>query len=136
MTEHQEIAVGEKRQVDTRVHQELRSGNWFVPATDIYETPEKVILVMDMPGVCYDCAHVNIVDDELVVTGHVTHGEDEDDYVLYREYDVGHYHRHFGLPEMIDRGEIGAAMANGVLTLIMPKVEEVKPRRIPVKVGE
>jgi HSP20 family molecular chaperone IbpA len=37
---------------------------------------------------------------------------------------------------MIDRGEIGAAMANGVLTVIMPKVEEVKPRRIPVKVGE
>jgi HSP20 family protein len=92
------------------------------------------VLVMDLPGVCSDCAHVNIVDDELVVTGHVTHGEDEDDYVLYREYDVGHYHRHFGLPEMIDRNKIQAAMANGVLTVTMPKVDKVKPRRIPVKV--
>jgi HSP20 family protein len=129
------LAAAEKYQVDTSVHQELRSGNWFVPATDIYETPDSVTLVMDMSGVCYDCAHVSIVDDELVVSGHVLHGEDKDDYVLYREYDVGHYHRHFGLPEMIDRAKIRAVMSEGVLTVTMPKVEEVKPRRIPVKVA-
>jgi HSP20 family protein len=134
--ENTEIAAAEKREVDTHVHQELRSGNWFVPATDIYETPEQVLLVLDMPGVCPECAHVNIVDDELVITGHVTHGEDEDDYVLYREYDVGHYHRHFGLVEAIDRSGIDAVMSDGVLTVTMPKVEEVKPRRIPIKVGE
>lgn len=136
MAENKEIVVAEKHEVDTSVHQELRSGNWFVPATDIYETPEKVVLIIDMPGVCFDCAHVNIVDDELVVTGHVTHGEDEDEYVLYREYDVGHYHRHFGLPEMIDRNAIEATMADGVLTVILHKVEKVKPRRIPIKVVE
>lgn len=136
MADNQGITITEKREVDTSVHQELRSGNWFIPATDIYETPEKVALVMDMPGVCFDCAHVNIVDDELVVTGHVTHGEDQDDYVLYREYDVGHYHRHFGLPETIDRSKIEAVMANGVLTVVMSKMEEVKPRRIPIKVEE
>jgi HSP20 family protein len=133
MAVNEGIRVAQKEQVDTNIHQELRSGNWFVPATDVFETPEHVVLVMDMPGVCFDCAHVNIVDDELVVTGHVTHGEDEDDYVLYREYDVGHYHRHFGLPEAIDQQKIEASMANGVLTVTMPKVEEVKPRRIPVK---
>jgi len=129
------IVAAEKREVDQQIHQELRSGNWFVPAADIYETPEQIILVMDMPGVCFDCAHVNIVDDELVVTGHVTHGEDQDDYVLYREYDVGHYHRHFGLPPAIDSDKIDAVMADGVLTVTMTKVEEVKPRRIPIKVG-
>lgn len=134
MVEDKAIAVAEKREVDTSIHQELRSGNWFVPATDVYEIPDKVVLVMDMPGVCFDCAHVNVVDDELVVTGHVTHGEDEDDYVLYREYDVGHYHRHFGLPEVIDRGKIEATMSDGVLTVTMPKVGEAKPQRIPIKV--
>ncbi|MFC2046600.1 Hsp20/alpha crystallin family protein [Chloroflexota bacterium] len=136
MTETNEIAVAEKREVDTNVHQELRSGNWFQPAADIYETPETVVLVMDMPGVCSDCSHVNIVDDELIVTGHVTHGEDQDDYVLYREYDVGHYHRHFGLPEMIDRNRIEAVMSGGVLKVSMPKVEQVRPRRIPIRVEE
>lgn len=136
MTEEKGVAVTEKRQVDTSIHQELRSGNWFVPAADIYETPEKVVLVMDMPGVCFDCARVNIVDDELVVTGHVVHGEDQDDYVLYREYDVGHYHRHFGLPPAIDHAKIEATMADGVLTVILPKAEEFKPRRIPIKVNE
>jgi HSP20 family protein len=90
MAEQQELGTNEKQEVDTSIHQELRSGNWFVPATDIYETPDKVILVMDMPGVLFDSAHVNIIEGELVVTGHVAHGEDEDDYVIYREYDVGH----------------------------------------------
>ncbi len=136
MVDTKELEVTEKREVDTSVHQELRSGNWFVPAADVYETSEKVVLVMDMPGVCSECAHVNIVDDELIVTGHVTHGEDEDDYVLYREYDVGHYHRHFGLPEAIDRNQIEAIMADGTLTVAMSKLEEVKPRRIPVRVAE
>jgi HSP20 family protein len=133
MALEQEMKVTDKRAVDTDIHQELRSGNWYVPATDIYETPERVVLVMDMPGVCFDCAQVNIVDDELVVTGHVTHGEDQDDYVLYREYDVGHYHRHFGLPPIIDRTKVDAMMSEGVLTITMPKVEEVKPRRIQVR---
>ena len=136
MAERKELSIAEKREVDTQIHQELRSGNWFVPAADIYETPETVVLVMDMPGVCFDCAHVNIMDDELVVTGHVTHGEDQDDYVLYREYDVGHYHRHFGLPPTIDRNKIDAVMADGVLTVTMPKAEQAKPRRIPIKVGD
>jgi HSP20 family molecular chaperone IbpA len=76
VAEEKGLTVAEKREVDQQIHRELRSGNWFVPAADIYETPEKVVLVMDMPGVCFDCAHVNIVDDELVVTGHVAHGED------------------------------------------------------------
>ncbi|MGD2206336.1 MAG: Hsp20/alpha crystallin family protein [Anaerolineae bacterium] len=136
MPEQQKIRAVEKHRVDSSVHQELRSGNWFVPATDIYETPEKLVLVMDMPGVCFDHAHVDIVDDELVVTGHVAHGEDRDDYVLYREYDVGHYHRHFGLSETIDRTGIEASMSKGVLTVTMPKVKESKPRRIPIQVAE
>jgi HSP20 family protein len=136
MSASREIGVAQKQEVDTTIHQELRSGNWFVPATDVYETPDSVVLVMDLPGVCSECAHVNIVNDELVITGHVTHGEDEDDYVLYREYDVGHYHRHFGLPEGIDRSKIAAGMAHGVLTVTMPKAEKGKPRRIPVQVSE
>jgi HSP20 family protein len=136
MASQQEMEVPQKPQVDKDIHQELRSGNWFVPATDVYETAQEVVLVMDMPGVCFDCTHVSIVDDELVVTGHVTHGEDEDDYVLYREYDVGHYHRHFGLPPTIDRARIEARMADGVLTVVMPKVEQVRPRRIAVKVAD
>jgi HSP20 family protein len=106
-----------------------------VPATDIYETAGQITLVLDMPGVCFDCAQVNIVDDELIVTGHVTRGEEQDDYVLYREYDVGHYHRHFGLPEVIDRDGVEAVMVQGVLVVTMPKVERVKPRRIPIQVG-
>jgi HSP20 family protein len=133
MINKRELEVEEKRSVDTEIHQELRSGNWFVPATDIYETPNEILLVLDMPGVCSDCIHVNIVEDELIVTGHVTHGEDHDDYVLYREYDVGHYHRHFGLPPMIDRAKIEAVMADGVLELALPKAEESKPRRIPIQ---
>ncbi len=54
MSQDKEIAVADKRKVDTNIHQELRSGNWFVPAADIYETPDKLVLVMDMPGCYFD----------------------------------------------------------------------------------
>ena len=53
MSERREdIGVVDKREVDTMVHQELRSGNWFVPAADIYETPEQIVLVR----ICLVCA--------------------------------------------------------------------------------
>jgi HSP20 family protein len=134
-TMSEEHVAESKHEIDLSRHQELRSGNWFVPATDIYESPDEITLVMDMPGVAHDCAQVGIVDDELIVTGHVTHGEDQDDYVLYREYDIGHYHRHFGVPEAVERSKIEARMANGVLKITMPKTTKEKPRRIPIKVS-
>ena len=53
--------------------------------------------------------------------------------LIYTEYGVGDYYREFRISEAIDPNRISAEIKNGVLTVHLPKTEEVKPRRIEVK---
>jgi HSP20 family molecular chaperone IbpA len=54
---------------------------------------------------------------------------------MYREYELVNFFRQFELGEKIDQGKISAELKHGVLTLSLPKAEEVKPRQIAVSVG-
>ena len=51
---------------------------------------------------------------------------------MYTEYNVGHYVRAFTLSSKIDQENISAQVEDGVLTLTLPKVKEVQPRRITI----
>ena len=113
----------------------VRPGRVFLPAVDIFETPEALVLVADMPGVPKDHVTIDIRDNNLTITGEIRPPMEEKETMLVQEFYTGDYQREFQLGANIDRNRIEAAMKDGVLRLTLPKSAQAKPRKIEVKVG-
>ena len=111
----------------------VRPGRVFLPAVDIFETPEVLSLVADMPGVAADKVTVDLKDNHLTISGEVAPAVGAGETMLEQEYFTGDYLREFQVGSMIDQGKIRATMTDGVLHLVLPKVEKAKPRKIEVK---
>jgi HSP20 family protein len=129
-----ELTPKEKEAVPVKTEL-TRPGRVFVPAVDIYENPEALVLLADMPGVASDKVTVDLKDDHLTITGEISPPRGEKERLLVEEYETGNYMREFTLGQIIDQSRIEASMKNGVLQLVLPKVEKAKPRKIEVKVG-
>jgi HSP20 family molecular chaperone IbpA len=54
--------------------------------------------------------------------------------VLLKEFEIGRFYRQFTLSEVIDQNKISAHLKNGILRVVLPKIEQVKPRKIDVRV--
>lgn len=108
-------------------------GDWYFPLSDIYETPDNFSIYVDMPGVGLDNITIDLEDNELIINGTVSQEAYTDEKIIYGEYNIGHYHRHFVISDAINRDKIEAKMSDGVLSLTLPKAEHVKPRKIEVK---
>jgi HSP20 family protein len=127
----QELQVQQKREVEKK-QESTAPARTFVPATDIYETEAALTIVMEMPGISKEDLDVSVEDDVLYVDGRVRFDKYEGLQPVYTEYNIGHYRRSFALTNKVDQGKISAEMKDGVLTLVVPKAEEAKPRRIAV----
>jgi len=101
---------------------------------DIFETDREITVLADMPGVKPKNLTVDLRDDVLTLSGEVVAPEGVKEAYVVREYRTGTYFRQFSLSEVIDKGKIDAEMTDGVLRLVLPKVEPAKPRKITVKV--
>jgi HSP20 family molecular chaperone IbpA len=127
-----ELQVREKRELQADAEQ-TRPGLVFSPAVDIFESEEEITLLADMPGVPSDGVTIDLQNDELKVMGEVEPRGFGNETSLVREYETGRFHRHFSLSDRIDQSRISASMKDGVLRLVLPKVEKAKPRKIEVK---
>lgn len=122
-----------KKPIDSRQHTITDGGQWFIPAADIHETEESILFKVDMPGCSEDSISLDVRGDELVLTGHLAYDEEKDESLLYTEYDVGHYHRHFLLSGQYNLDKIDAGMKDGILDIKVPKFKKYKPKRLKVK---
>ena len=127
-----ELEAKPKQKVERR-EEPTRPGAYFQPAVDIFETPDELVLLADMPGVPPDGVGVNLEGDELRIEGRVRPEDYEGLKPLHVEYGVGGFYRRFTLGEAIDRDKIQAQLRNGVLTLRLAKAERARPRRITVQ---
>lgn len=126
-----ELAKKNQSAVTRREHEPERAV--FVPAADIWETPEAIVLRLDMPGVEPNAVEVNVERGTLVVDGKVAAQKPEK--VLYAEQRLGDFHREFSLSDDLDTNAISARMNAGVLTLTVAKAAKVKPRKIAIAAG-
>jgi HSP20 family protein len=105
----------------------------FLPTADIYESNDALNVVVEMPGVHKGSVDIRVEDDVLKIEGRLDFSKYQGLQPLYTEYNVGHYSRSFRLSSKIDQNKIAAELKDGVLSLVLPKVEEAKPRTIQVK---
>ncbi|AJF06923.1 Hsp20/alpha crystallin family protein [Geoalkalibacter subterraneus] len=100
------------------------------PAVDIFETEDNLTLVADLPGADKDQLDINL--DQGILTLKAKVANPEQGHALSREFTPSHYFRQFHLPDQIAVDRVSAEFRNGVLTLVMPKTEAAKPRRIEI----
>lgn len=106
---------------------------YITPPVDIYETPEGLVVMADLPGVDQERLDVRVDNHVLTIRGHARHVASGEP--IYREYELVNYFRQFELSDRVDQTKISADLKYGVLTLSLPKAEEAKPRQIPVRVS-
>jgi HSP20 family protein len=132
MASKQELQVQQKRELEKKEEATIPP-RVFLPTADIYETKDALNVVLEMPGVEKSSVDVRVEDGVLKVEGRLDFSKYQGLQPLYTEYNVGHYSRSFRLSNTIDQNKIGAELKDGVLSLVLPKVEEAKPRTIQVQ---
>jgi HSP20 family molecular chaperone IbpA len=126
-----ELQVQQKRELEKKQEATVPT-RFFVPTTDIFETEQALSLIVEMPGVDKSKVEISVEDGFLIIQGQIDFSKYEGMQPVYTEYNVGHYRRSFSLSNKIAQDKIAAEMQDGVLTLVLPKAEEAKPRRISI----
>ena len=112
-----------------------REGRVYVPAADIYEKDDAILVRCDMPGVAQEQIDIRLDNTELEITA-TQNDETPDGYdLLSGEYETGVFRRRFNIPQLIDRDGIHARLHSGVLDIELPKVEQAKPRKSQISTG-
>jgi HSP20 family protein len=132
MADARELTVQEKKELASKQEKTVPA-RYYVPSTDIYETDDALVVVMEIPGVEKEDVSVRLETDVLQVEGRIDFSKYEGLEPVYSEYNVGHYARAFTLSDKIDQAAISAELADGVLTLTLKKLQQALPRRIEIK---
>ncbi len=105
------------------------------PIVDIYEDGENIILKAELPGVKKEDISVNITGDTITISGKKEEEKEVKEKNYYRkERKSGSFTRSFTLPCEIDKENVKATFKNGILEIVLPKVEKEKTKQIEIKV--
>ena len=112
-------------------------GEVAAPALDVYQTPNEVVVKAALPGLKPEDVSIDITGETLTIKGESKAEQEikKEDY-LYQERRYGAFSRSVVLPSGLKSDKAQATMEDGILTLTIPKAEEVKPKAITVKAKE
>jgi HSP20 family protein len=107
----------------------------WTPVVDIFEEPEHVRIVAEIPGVKPEAVKILVEGNVLTIQGTKEQLDEEKTEKIHRyERTYGAFERSFTLPTTVDPQSIQASYEVGLLTVILPKVEKAKPREIKLEV--
>jgi HSP20 family protein len=110
------------------------NGEGTSPALDVHQTADEIVVSAALPGMKAEDVDITITGQTLSIRGEFKADEKvERDQYLYRERRYGSFHRQLQLPVRVQGDAATANFEDGVLTLRIPKSEEVKPRQIHIK---
>ena len=116
-----------------REDEDLVSGTW-VPAVDVAETQEKIVVRAEVPGMKQEDIQIEFENGLLTIRGErkIEKSEGRTWHRVERVY--GNFSRSFTLPRTVDAEKISAAYREGILEIDVPKKEEAKPKNIRIEV--
>ena len=120
-------------QVSSADTEATHTGPLVAPPVDIYENGKSITLLADMPGVSPEHLEIDLNEGVLTITGRVVRAESALEEQVSREYRAATFQRKFTLSQSVDQAKIEARLEDGVLHLVLPKVEKAQPRKIQVK---
>jgi HSP20 family protein len=112
----------------------LMGRDWQAPAVDMYQTDDEVIINAALPGIKPDDVQISVTGEVLTIKGETKHEEESKQKTYHmREQRWGSFERTIMLPTEVKADKAEASFEDGVLTIRLPKAEEVKPKTITVK---
>ena len=104
------------------------------PALDVHQTDDEIVITAALPGLKAEDVDITITGQTLTIRGEFKADDEvKRDQYLYRERRFGTFSRQLQLPVRVQGDAATATFEDGILTLRVPKAEEVKPRQIHVK---
>ena len=109
------------------------NGQQLAIPVDLWETKDAYHVRANLPGLASDEIEINATADTITISGEIKPSTDvTEDGWLRQERRFGKFTRAFTLPMQIDPNKVDAKFQNGVLELVLPKAESVKPRSIKI----
>ena len=115
----------------TRNEERAPAFDYVSPEVNIFESSDGYVIEAEMPGVNKEGLEITLEGTEITIIGR-RQGEAVSGEPLVRERQRADFRRVFEMDPAIDTTKINARITQGVLTLVLPKSEQVKPRRIAV----
>ena len=107
----------------------------LTPRVNIKENDDQISMVFEVPGMERDDIKINIKEGVLTISGERKLEKEENQNGFVRtEFHAGSFKRSFTLPDTVNTEKIAADYKNGLLTVVLPKLEEVKPKEIDIQV--
>jgi HSP20 family protein len=131
-----EIQEEMNRLFDTSLRRHGAIEGAFIPALDVVEEKDSILVKADLPGLTKDDISVAIQDNVLTIKGERKYDVEKKEANYYRrERAHGLFTRSIELPVGVDSGKVSATFRDGVLHVTLPKAESAKPKEIKVSVS-